>query len=143
MPPPLGGQSLSHWTTREVPISIHLFLSMPSVNFYSCVFSMMTVIYEWASQVVLVVKTLPASAEDTRDAGSVPGWGRSTGGGKWHLLQYSCLKNYMDRSPVGCSPWSCRESNVTEQLNTHSLTHTHPHTRVNLSQHSINSIGNY
>ena len=49
--PPLGGQSLSHWAIREVPISIYLFLSMPSVNLYSCVFFMMTVIYEWASEV--------------------------------------------------------------------------------------------
>ena len=51
MSPTLGGQSLSHWTIREVPISIYLFLSMPSVNLYSCVFFMMTVIYEWASEV--------------------------------------------------------------------------------------------
>ena len=34
----------------------------------------------WASQVVLVVKNPPANAGDTRDAGSIPGSGRSTGG---------------------------------------------------------------
>ena len=37
---------------------------------------------------------LPASAGD---AGSVPGWGRSPGGGHDNPLQYSCLENPMDR----------------------------------------------
>ena len=31
------------------------------------------------------------------DTGSIPGSGRSTGGGNGHLLQYSCLENPMDR----------------------------------------------
>ena len=34
---------------------------------------------------------------DTRDACSIPGWGRSPGGGNGNPLQYSCLKNLMDR----------------------------------------------
>ena len=46
---------------------------------------------------VLVVKNPPASAGDIRDAGSVPGLGRSLGGGHGNPLQYSCLKNSMDR----------------------------------------------
>ena len=41
-----------------------------------------------------MVKTLTASAEDT---GSIPGLGRSPGGGNGRLLQYSCLGNPMDR----------------------------------------------
>ena len=44
-----------------------------------------------------VVKNLPANAGDTRDMGSIPGWGRFPGGGNGNLLQCSCLKNYMDR----------------------------------------------
>ena len=36
---------------------------------------------QWSSQVVLVVKNLSASAEDIRDSSSVPGSGRSPGGG--------------------------------------------------------------
>ena len=51
----------------------------------------------WASQVVLVVKFLPANAGDIRDVGSIPGWGGSPGGGHGNLLQYSCLENPMDR----------------------------------------------
>jgi len=40
----------------------------------------------------LVVKNLPANAADTREAGSIPGLGRSTGVRNGSLLQYSCLE---------------------------------------------------
>ena len=50
-----------------------------------------------ASQVVLVVKNLPASAGDTGDEGSIPGWGRCPAGGNGNPLQYSCLENPTDR----------------------------------------------
>ena len=43
-------------------------------------------------QVVLVVKNSPASARDIRDVGSVPGLGRSPGGGHGSPLQHSCLE---------------------------------------------------
>ena len=36
--------------------------------------------FNWASQVALVVKNVPANARDIRDAGSIPGSGRSPGG---------------------------------------------------------------
>ena len=52
-----------------------------------------------ASQVVLVVKNVPANAGDIRDAGSISGLGRSPGGGHDNLLPYSCLENPMDRGP--------------------------------------------
>ena len=44
-----------------------------------------------------MVKKLPANAGDIRDAGSIPGMGRSLGGGHGNPLQYSCLENPMDR----------------------------------------------
>ena len=37
------------------------------------------------------------NARDARDTGSVPGSGRSPGGGHGNPLQYSCLENPMDR----------------------------------------------
>ena len=46
---------------------------------------------------VLVVKNLLASAGDIRDMGLIPGSGRSPGGEDGSPLQYSCLKNPMDR----------------------------------------------
>ena len=45
----------------------------------------------------LVVKSPPANARDVRDTGSIPGLGRSSGGGLDYLLQFSCLVNPMDR----------------------------------------------
>ena len=50
-----------------------------------------------ASQVVQVVKNVLANAGDARDMGSLPGSGRSPGVGNGNPLQYSCLKNSMDR----------------------------------------------
>ena len=53
-------------------------------------------------QVTLVVKNLPANAQDLRDAGSIPGSGRSPGEGNGKPLQYgnplqsSCLENPRD-----------------------------------------------
>ena len=44
-----------------------------------------------------MVRNLPANAGDSRDVGSIPGSGRSPGGGHSNPLQYSCLENPMDR----------------------------------------------
>ena len=63
------------------------------------------------------------------DPGSIPGSGRSPGGGNGNPLQYSCLENPRgQRSLVGYSPWVRKESDTTEQL-TFSLSHPrfHPH----------------
>ena len=46
---------------------------------------------------MLVVNNPSASAGEAREAGSVPGSGRSPGKGKGNPLQYSCLENSMDR----------------------------------------------
>ena len=43
-----------------------------------------------------MVKNLPPNAGDIRDVGSIPGLGRSPGGGHGNPLQYSCLQNSMD-----------------------------------------------
>ena len=51
----------------------------------------------WVSKVAPVLEILPANAEDTRDAGLIPGSGRAPGGGHGNPLQYSCLKNPMSR----------------------------------------------
>ena len=63
------------------------------------------------------VKKLPANAGDEGDVGSIPGSGRSPGGGNGHPLQYSCLKNPMDRRA-----WPATVHWVTKsqtQLSTH------------------------
>ena len=47
--------------------------------------------------VALVVWNPPANTGDIRDVGSVPGSGRSPGGGRGNPFQYACLENPMDR----------------------------------------------
>ena len=49
-----------------------------------------------ASQVVLVLKNLPAKAGDVRNVGLIPGLGRFPGGGHSNPFQHSCLENPMD-----------------------------------------------
>ena len=46
-------------------------------------------------------KNLPANAGDAGDLGSIPGSGRSPGGGNGNPFQYSCLKKSMDRGARG------------------------------------------
>ena len=60
------------------------------------------------------VNNPPASTGDRRDAGSIPGWGRSPGGGHGNPLQYSCLENPMDRGAWQATPWGRKESDMTE-----------------------------
>ena len=44
-----------------------------------------------------MVKNAPANAGDIKDMSSIPGSGRSPGGGHSNLLQCSCLEKPMDR----------------------------------------------
>ena len=53
--------------------------------------------FQQASHVVPVGKNQPASTEDLRDVGSIPGSGRPLGEGNGNTLQYSCLENPMYR----------------------------------------------
>ena len=72
---------------------------------------------DWATeqqQVALVVKNLTANVWDTRDAGSIPGLGRS-GVGDSTPLQYSYLEKFHgQRNLVGYSPWDREESGMNE-----------------------------
>ena len=62
-----------------------------------------------------VVKNLLANAGDTRDASSIPGWGKTPGEGSGNTLQYSCLENAKDqKSLAGYSLWGRQESHTTE-----------------------------
>jgi len=59
------------------------------------------------------------SACNVGDLGSIPGLGRSPGGGHGDSFLYSSLENPTGhRSLVGCSPWGCKELDMTEQLST-------------------------
>ena len=58
----------------------------------------------WASQVVLVVKNLPANAGDVRDMGLIPG-----SGGNGYPLHYSCLEK-----PKDTGDWKATVHRVTQ-----------------------------
>ena len=78
------------------------------------------------SQAVLVVEKRLANAGDIRNASSIPGLGKSPGGGHGNPLQYSCLKNpHGQRTLEGYSPWGHSEldtTKVTEHARTHGWT---------------------
>ena len=59
----------------------------------------------------LVVKNPPANAGDVD---SIPGWGRSPGGGNGNPLQYYCLENPLDRGAWWATVHEVTESDMTE-----------------------------
>ena len=55
------------------------------------------------------------SSCNLEELGSLPGLGRSPGGGHGNPLQYSCLENpHGQRNLVGYSPWGRKELDMTE-----------------------------
>ena len=75
-----------------------------------------------------VVKNLLANAEDSRGAGLIPGLGRSPRVGNDNLLQYSYLKNSMDRGDWWATVHGvvgCEELDVMECAHAHTHRHTH------------------
>ena len=91
------------------------------------------------SQVVLMVKNLPANAGDIREACSVPGSGRSPGGGSGNPLQYSCLENPMDRGAWRATGQGLKESDTTEAAHLQAWTHArHAHMKI---YRKVNSTG--
>ena len=78
-PPALEEQSLSQWTTKEVPV----FLAI--------------IIFKLGFLGGSVVKNLPDNAGDARGMGSIPALGRSPREGNGNPFQYPCLGNPRDR----------------------------------------------
>ena len=70
-----------------------------------------------------MIKNLPANAGDIRDAGSIPGSGRSPGGGHGNPLQYSCLEYPMDRGA-----WRAVVHRVAQSQTLLGRLSTHAHT---------------
>ena len=63
---------------------------------------------------VLAVKNTPASVGDVRDESSIPRLGISPGGGHRNPLQYSFLKNLMDRGAWQAMVHRVAQSDMTE-----------------------------
>ena len=76
-----------------------------------------------ASSVVLVIKNLSTNAGGIRDLGSIPGSGKSPGGGHGNPLQYSYLENPMDRGTWQPTVHRVAKSRTwPKQLSTHTPT---------------------
>ena len=92
------------WSTRtptynctpQCYFSCELLLFIYLYILYACI----SVLNIWSSQMALVVKNLPASAEGIRDIGLILGLGRFPGEGIGYPLQYFCLENLMDRGAL-------------------------------------------
>ena len=70
-----------------------------------------------ASLVAQMVKNLTAMQETwVRSLGWEDPWKRAC-----NPLQYSCLKNPLDRGAWWVSPWGCKETDTTEQLSTQDI----------------------
>ena len=70
---------------------------------------------------VLEVKNLPVNAGDIRDADSIPGSGRSPGGGNGNPLQYSCLKMPWTEEPGGLQSMGLPRVDSTKHTHLSSL----------------------
>ena len=62
-----------------------------------CIFACVLSIHSLGFPSDAVLKNLPANVWDAGDIGSIPGSGRSRGGGNGNPPQHSCLENSMDR----------------------------------------------
>ena len=75
------------------------------------------------------------SACNEGDLDSIPGLEISPGKGNGYPLQYSYLKNpHGQKSLVGYSPWSHKESDMTEQLSTYTSFYFNPSIFINPSE---------
>ena len=74
--------------------------------------------YIFSETMAQTVNKPPVSAGDLRDVGSIPGWGRSPGGGNGSLstLVLSPGESHGQRSLPGYSPWGCKELDTTQLL---------------------------
>ena len=107
---------LLHWQAGSLPLvppgkPIELYFKIAALGCFGIVLGSLLFtlsglqMLSWASQAALEVNNPPANVGDVRDAGSIPGSGRSPGGGhavhsSIHAWRIPCTEE-----PDGCSPW--------------------------------------
>ena len=113
------------WSSAKDPCQTHIWESSTFLNLSNTNLAEYMYTFIWASQVVLVVKNLPANAGDLRDMCLTLELGRSPGGRHGNSLQQSCLESPMDRRA-----WWATVQKVTQcQTRLKQLSaHTHPDT---------------
>ena len=120
----------------------HLGLNPSGVDFY--VEYEVGIHFIFSYRYLIVPVSFPGSSDgkestcNAGDWGSIPGSGRSPGGGHGNLLQYSCLENrHGQRSLEGYGQWGRKESDVTEQLSIAHISLSRYHL---LKSHFTNSL---
>ena len=108
-----AGIYVSNWMWHEVGDWVIQGESGSRCNLYNWRFVLSLTSCNNNSQVVLVVRNLPANAGDTRDVGLIPGLGRFPGVEHGTSLQYSCLESPMDRGAWQATE-ICKESDTTK-----------------------------
>ena len=79
----------------------------------------------WATTRPFYSRSFPGGSDgkestcNVGDLGSIPGLGRSLGGGHGNPLQYSCLENPLVERSLVYSSWVIKESDVSEWPSTH------------------------
>ena len=115
---------------RDV-IHCHITITPPSIQSTT----IHTLFHAWGSRMadhlspnILFFMGFPGGSDgkestcNVGDLGSIPGLGRSPGGGHGNPLQYSCLENpHGQRSPGGYNPWGRRVGHDWVTKYTHSL----------------------
>ena len=102
------------------------------------------ILHQLSSQVVLMVKNLPANAGDARDTVLIPGSERSPRVGNGHPLQYFCLGNPIDRGAWQAAAHGIAKSrtqlseSTTIILYIYLYIHTHIHIYVIITIHLVN-----
>ena len=76
-----------------------------------------------------MIKNPPTNKGDVRDVGSMPGSGRSPGGGHGNPLQYSLLENSVDRGT-----WQGTVCRVAESDRTEATQHRHTQVLIENSE---------
>ena len=111
-----------HWDSRPSSQWCHPAISSSVVPFSSWLNSSQhqDIFSEYSLVLALVVKNLPVNAGRLRDVSSIPGWGRSPGGGHGNPLQYSCLQNAM-----GSGAWQATVYRITKSWTQLKKLHRH------------------
>ena len=121
---PLLRRSLIHWVPVRCPRPRGPCAWLPLMLSYWWHNSTGSRTTEQASWVALV-KNPPARAGAVRDAGAIPGLGRSPREGNDNPLQYSCLGNLMDRGAWQATVHGVAKSQTWMSMNTHTQYHLH------------------
>ena len=116
-----GEWAVEEWVKWMNAMKRHTFPVIKQVSHEDLTCSMVTVV----NTVLCVWMGFPGGSDSKEpacnagDLGSIPGLGRSPGGGHGNPLHFSCLETpHGQRSLVSYSPCGCKESDITERLST-------------------------